>query len=84
MGLKVPNCADDMQGSLQATEVKKAEEDEENSKHVCLEKTLIFEQESASSLAGANDLPPSWAWAGTQSENVKENVVNVIFGQSVR
>ena len=58
--------------------------DEETTKQVCLEKTLIFEQESASPLAGAHGLPPSWAWAGTQSENVKENLVNVIFGQSIK
>ena len=52
-------------------------------KEVSLEKTLVFEHDSAS-LSSAHDLPPAWAWAGTQSEKMKENLVKVIFGQSIK
>ena len=52
-------------------------------KDFSLEQTLMFDPNSASSLIGATDLPPAWAWAETNID-LKENLVSVVLGQSIK
>ena len=44
----------------------------------------MFQHTSSFSLSGAFDLPPAWAWSETQVDKVKETLVNVVCGQSVK
>ena len=78
-GVAVPTHMMDYEDDKDTVEV---EEKAEEGKEVSLEKSLVFEHDSAS-LSNEHDLPPAWAWSGTQSEKVKENQASVIFGQSI-
>ena len=79
-GVAVPTHMMDYEDDKETVVV---EEQTVEAKEVSLEKSLVFEHESAS-LSNEHDLPPAWAWSGTQSEKIKANLVNVIFGQSIK
>ena len=57
---------------------------EEDTVELSLETSIMVEHMSMSSLAGEADLPPAWAWADATTHKIKENLVNVMCGQSVR
>ena len=87
MGIPISDVSEPPQSELPKECVLKDEVVDPDSKEVVelnLEQSLVFQHSSSSSLSGTFDLPPAWAWSDTQGDNVKENLVNVVWGQSVK